>query len=135
MKLSLFKKTLPVIIVSSLSGKGAVYAALFLSSIVSIVTKLGFSTTLFFTKAKEIFASLGLSGSTTIAGDLINGKCSYDLYRSKKQVSSVGSTKQYAYRYQNSKFTANFKIGNYTTSTWTVKGPKTGGWWYGSRPY
>ena len=116
-------------------GKGAVYAALFIGSVVSIVTKLGFSASLLLTKARDFFASIGLAGVTTMTGDLVNGKWSYDLYRTKKQVSSGGSTKQYAYRYQNSKFTANFKIGNYTTPTWTVKGPKTGGWWYGSRPY
>jgi len=116
-------------------SRGAIYAALIITAVVSVASGIGLTAPVLLSRAKTALTSFGFSVTSTLTGDILNGSWSYDTYRTKGLVSSGGSSyKQRAYRYQNGYFRANFKIGNYTSPTWTTRG-KTGAWWFATRPY
>lgn len=116
-------------------SKASVYAALVIAAVAGIASGTGITVPALLAQAKVALSSLKLAGTATIVGDVINVKWSTDTYRTKGLVSKGGNTyKQYAYRYQNTKFSAKLKVGKLTSREWVVKG-KTGAWWFASKPF
>ncbi|SHP97910.1 Uncharacterised protein [Mycobacteroides abscessus subsp. abscessus] len=115
-------------------SRAAVYGVLLITAVAAIFSGLGITSGVLLSNAKTFLASYGFALSTTLMGDILNGKWSYQVYRTRNLVPTGYGSYQYAYRYQNGRFTANFKIGNFTSPTWTVKG-RTGNWWFASKPF
>ncbi|WP_342472494.1 hypothetical protein MHH70_02810 [Metasolibacillus sp. FSL H7-0170] len=116
-------------------AKAAVYLAAIIIVGIAILSQLGITAPAILATAKTAAASYGLSLTTTLIGDLADVVWSYSIYRTTSPIPTGYGSNQIAYRYQDAKMTARFRVGNYTSPQWSYQSAQIGNWWFSSKPY
>ncbi|WP_313893198.1 hypothetical protein [Psychrobacillus sp.] len=114
-------------------SKAAIYTTALIVVGVAILTGMGITVPAVLASVKAYLTSFGFSFATTLMGDMLGGKITYKLYKTKEAVPTGYGSYQTALRYQDGVVSAKFKIGIYTSPTWTFKGT-TGSWWFSDKP-